>query len=64
MPASALCTPKCISGLIYIPTTLNITGKLGLTTDIATGFGSGEGLKTIYNVLDGAISPGILTFTQ
>jgi len=64
MSASIPCATKCVFGLIYKTAALDITGKVGLTTDIATSTGPGEGIETIVNVFDDAISPGSLAVTQ
>lgn len=64
MSAPTPCTTKCVYGLIYMITTLDIAVKVGLATDIATSIGPREHTKTIINVFDDTISPASLAFKQ
>ena len=60
MSAPAPCATKCVFGLICKTAALDITSKVGLATDIATSTGPGEGIETVVNAFDDAISPSSL----
>jgi len=64
MSAAASCATKYVFGFIHSAAALDITGKLGLATGIATSLGFVKRFETIVNILGDAIRPGTLTIAE